>query len=131
MTKEKGARFAVKGVRINAGAPVFVYSPFTENIVGTPDVHAKIKRLHMMGRRGQPKEVAFLALDDASVVTASVWPVNGWQTAQKEGTLSHCIVETGSPKHPLIKQQFEMTFLVAGDLQLRDKQDCRESAGNG
>jgi len=86
MTKEMGVRFAVAGVRINAVAPGFVYSPLTENVVGNPEVHAEMKRLHPMGRMGQPEEiasvVAFLASDDASFVTASVWPVDGGYTAQ-------------------------------------------------
>ena len=86
MTKEMGVRFAVEGVRINAVAPGFVYSPLTENVVGNPEVHAEMKRLHPMGRMGQPEEiaavVAFLASDDASFVTASVWPVDGGYTAQ-------------------------------------------------
>ena len=86
MTREMGVRFAVEGVRINAVAPGFVYSPLTENVVGDPVVHAEMKRLHPMGRMGQPEEiaavVAFLASDDASFVTASVWPVDGGYTAQ-------------------------------------------------
>ncbi len=86
MTKEMGVRFAVEGVRINAVAPGFVYSPLTENVVGDPEVHAEMKRLHPMGRMGQPEEiaavVAFLASDEASFVTASVWPVDGGYTAQ-------------------------------------------------
>ena len=86
MTREMGVRFAVEGVRINAVAPGFVYSPLTENVVGDPDIHAEMRRLHPMGRMGQPEEiaavVAFLASDDASFVTASVWPVDGGYTAQ-------------------------------------------------
>ena len=86
MTKEMGVRFAVEGVRINAVAPGFVYSPLTSNVVGDPEVHAEMRRLHPMGRMGQPEEiaavVAFLASDDASFVTASVWPVDGGYTAQ-------------------------------------------------
>ena len=86
MTREMGVRFAVEGVRINAVAPGFVYSPLTENVVGDPDIHAEMRRLHPMGRMGQPGEiaavVAFLASDDASFVTASVWPVDGGYTAQ-------------------------------------------------
>ena len=86
MTREMGVRFAVEGVRINAVAPGFVYSPLTENVVGDPEVHAEMKRLHPMGRMGEPEEiaavVAFLASDEASFVTASVWPVDGGYTAQ-------------------------------------------------
>lgn len=86
MTKEMGVRFGVEGVRINAVAPGFVYSPLTANVVGDPDIYAEMKRLHPMGRMGHPEEiaavVAFLASDDASFVTASVWPVDGGYTAQ-------------------------------------------------
>ncbi len=86
MTREMGVRFGAEGVRINAVAPGFVYSPLTENVVGNPEVHTEMKRLHPMGRMGQPEEiaavVAFLASDDASFVTASVWPVDGGYTAQ-------------------------------------------------
>lgn len=86
MTKEMGVRFASEGVRINAIAPAFVYTPLTANVTSDPDVHAEMRRLHPMGRMGQPEEiaavVAFLASEDASFVTASVWPVDGGYTAQ-------------------------------------------------
>ena len=86
MTREMGVRFASEGVRINAVAPAFVYTPLTANVTGDAGVHAEMRRLHPMGRMGQPEEiaavVAFLASDDASFVTASVWPVDGGYTAQ-------------------------------------------------
>lgn len=131
MTKEMSVRFTIEGVRISSVAGVFVYSPLTENIVGNPDVHARLKRLRPMGRMVQPEAEAFLALDDASFATASVWPVDGWHTAQQDGTLSDCVEETVPQNHPQVRRLFEMTFLVAEDLQLRGKQDCHESAENG
>ena len=86
MTKEMGVRFASEGVRINAIAPAFVYTPLTANVTGDPEIHAEMRRLHPMGRMGHPEEiaavVAFLASEDASFVTASVWPVDGGYTAQ-------------------------------------------------
>ena len=86
MTKEMGVRFASEGVRINAVAPAFVYTPLTANVISDPVTYAEMRRLHPMGRMGQPEEiaavVAFLASEDASFVTASVWPVDGGYTAQ-------------------------------------------------
>lgn len=131
LTKETGVRFTVEGVRISAVAAVFVHPPLTENNVGNPDVHARMKRLHPMGRMVQQEEVTFLALDDAAFATASVWPVDGRYTVRQDGTLSNCAMETVPSKHPRVKRLFEMTFLVAEDLQLCGKQDCHESAGNG
>ena len=86
MTREMGVRFAGEGIRVNAVAPGFVYSALTANVTADEGVHAEMQRLHPMGRLGRPEEIAavvsFLASDDASFVTAAVWPVDGGYTAQ-------------------------------------------------
>ena len=58
MTKEMGVRFASEGVRINAVAPAFVYTPLTANVISDPVTYAEMRRLHPMGRMGQPEEIA-------------------------------------------------------------------------
>jgi NAD(P)-dependent dehydrogenase (short-subunit alcohol dehydrogenase family) len=85
MTRDMGVRLAQEGIRINAVCPGFVYTALTENVTGDEEVHATMRRLHPLGRMGQPEEVAnviaFLASDEASFVVASTWTVDGGYTA--------------------------------------------------
>ena len=86
MTRDMGVRLAAEGIRVNAVCPGFIYTALTENVTGTPELHAMMQQLHPIGRMGQAKEVAnvvaFLASDEASFVAGAVWTVDGGYTAQ-------------------------------------------------
>lgn len=85
LTRDLGVRVAREGIRVNAVCPGFVYTALTANVTGNPSVHETMCNLHPMGRMGQPEEIAnvilFLASEEASFVTAAVWPVDGGYTA--------------------------------------------------
>ena len=85
LTRDMGVRLAQEGIRINAVCPGFVYTALTENVIDDPEVHETMRKLHALGRMGQPEEIAnviaFLASDEASFVAAAVWPVDGGYTA--------------------------------------------------
>ena len=86
LTRDMGVRLAAEGIRINAVCPGFVYTPLTANVTGDEEVHAAMRRLHPLGRMGQPEEIArviaFLASDEASFIVAAAIPVDGGYTAQ-------------------------------------------------
>ena len=86
LTRDMGVRLAAEGIRINAVCPGFVYTPLTANVTGDDEVHAAMRRLHPLGRMGQPEEIArviaFLASDEASFIVAAAVPVDGGYTAQ-------------------------------------------------
>lgn len=86
MTRDMGVRLAAEGIRVNAVAPGFIYTPITENVTRNPEFHATMKQLHPIGRIGEAEEVAnvvaFLASDEASFVVGVVWAVDGGYTAQ-------------------------------------------------
>lgn len=81
MTKTWAKEFARKGVpvRVNAIAPGYI---MTDMMLTVPEeLLRKFAGLTMLGRLGQPDEIAkaalFLASDDASYVTGHVLSVNG------------------------------------------------------
>ncbi len=81
MTKSWAKEFARKGVpvRVNAIAPGYVMTDMMKTV--PEDLLKKFASLTMLGRLGQPEEIAkaalFLASDDASYITGHVLSVNG------------------------------------------------------
>ena len=81
LTKTWAKEFARKGVpvRVNAIAPGYIMTDMMKTV--PEDLLHKFAGLTMLGRLGQPEEIAkaalFLASDDASYVTGHVLSVNG------------------------------------------------------
>lgn len=81
LTKTWAKEFARKGakVRCNAIAPGYIMTDMLKTV--PEDLLEKFAKLTMLGRLGQPSEIAsaaaFLASDDASYVTGQVLEVNG------------------------------------------------------
>ena len=81
MTKSWAKEFARKGVpvRCNAIAPGYIMTDMMKTV--PEDLLKKFASLTMLGRLGQPEEIAkaalFLASDDASYVTGHILSVNG------------------------------------------------------
>ena len=81
LTKTRAKEFARKGakVRCNAIAPGYIMTDMLKTV--PEDLLEKFAKLTMLGRLGQPNEIAsaaaFLASDDASYVTGQVLEVNG------------------------------------------------------
>jgi NAD(P)-dependent dehydrogenase (short-subunit alcohol dehydrogenase family) len=81
LTKNAALAWAQEGIRVNSVHPGFIETP----ILGDFDRSA-LAELHPIGRIGRPEEiaavVAFLASDDASLMTGSEVVVDGGYTAK-------------------------------------------------
>jgi len=81
LTKSWAKEFAMKGcnVRVNAIAPGYILTDILKTV--PQDLLDKFSGLTMLGRLGQPEEIAkaalFLASDDSSYVTGHTLSVNG------------------------------------------------------
>ena len=73
------------GVRVNAVAPSFTLTPMTEDMQGDRKLLARFKERMPLGRPATPADiagvVAFLASEDAAMVTGVCLPVDGGVTA--------------------------------------------------
>jgi len=84
ITRALAKDLAEYGIRVNAVSPGTIDTPFHAQIKSTkPEVFASWKNNIMLGRLGQPEDVAgvvaFLASKDASFITAETIQVGGGQ----------------------------------------------------
>ena len=89
ITKHLAIEWADRGIRVNAVAPGTINTERVQQLPsepGGPEYLEAIKKMHPMGRIGEPAEVAkailFLASDDASFITGAILPVDGGYLAQ-------------------------------------------------
>ena len=87
LTKEMAMELGDKGIRVNAVGPGVIRTPLTERYFQDAEYAQKIRDIHVLGRWGEPHEIAkailFLASDDASFVTGTTLLVDGGWTAGK------------------------------------------------
>ncbi len=84
LTRALAKDLAEYGIRVNAVSPGTIDTPFHAQIKSTkPEVFASWKNNILLGKLGQPEEVAsvvsFLASDDASFITAETIQITGGQ----------------------------------------------------
>ena len=84
ITRALAKDLAEYGIRVNAVSPGTIDTPFHAQIKSTkPEVFASWKNNIMLGRLGQPEEVAsvvsFLSSEDASFITAETIQIGGGQ----------------------------------------------------
>ncbi len=92
LTRSMAVDLAPMGIRVNVVCPGTVHTPLIEPLLrqrGGGDLERGMRMTtvkYPIGRLGKPEEIAqaalFLASDDASFVTGSVWAVDGGMTAQ-------------------------------------------------
>lgn len=90
LTRGIALDYAAKGIRCNCICPGWVDTPINyahaDMLGGLDKVYASIGQFQPIGRPGEPREIAhlalFLASDEASFITGSVISADGGMTAQ-------------------------------------------------
>jgi 3-oxoacyl-[acyl-carrier protein] reductase len=80
LTRAASAEVAPKGIRVNAIAPGVIFNEFLQRIY-PPKMFEAEKKHNPMGRLGEPRDVAnlalFLASDLSSYITGEVVSISG------------------------------------------------------
>jgi NAD(P)-dependent dehydrogenase (short-subunit alcohol dehydrogenase family) len=89
LTMHLAVEWAEHGIRVNAVAPGTIRTEAVRRLPEQPggaEYVEEIRKMHPMGRLGEPEEVAraivFLASDDASFITGAILPVDGGYLAR-------------------------------------------------
>ena len=90
LTRGIALDYAKRGIRCNAICPGWVDTPINyahaEMLGGLEKVYSTIDSFQPIGRPGEPREIAhlalFLASDEASFITGSIIAADGGMTAQ-------------------------------------------------
>ena len=85
LTRQMAATYGPRGLRVNAVAPGVIRTPGTEDRLGTNRFKALVIGTMPLGKAGEPEDiaaaVAFLASDEARLITGQVLAVDGGQTS--------------------------------------------------
>lgn len=89
MTRSLAIDWAPFGVRVNALAPTFVWTPMAEPMLKIQQAHDASVRRIPLGRIGQPQDIAgaaiYLCSDASSLITGQVLAVDGGWMAGEPG----------------------------------------------
>jgi dihydroanticapsin dehydrogenase len=94
LTKNMAIDYGAHGIRVNCLCPGLIETPLTEilKMEELKEIRDRFVKGHMLGRAGQPEEVAgaalFLVSDDASFVSGAALTVDGGYTAGQRLTWS-------------------------------------------
>ena len=81
LTKALAVEWARAGITVNAVAPTFIRTPFTEPMLADERFRADVLQRIPMGRIGEVEEVTgavvFLASPEAGLITGAVLPIDG------------------------------------------------------
>jgi NAD(P)-dependent dehydrogenase (short-subunit alcohol dehydrogenase family) len=85
VTKCFAVEWAKYNITVNAVAPTFIYTPGTEEYLANEETKKKVLSKIVLGRIGEPKDVAnavlFLASPAASLITGTTLMIDGGWTA--------------------------------------------------
>ena len=86
MTRAMAVTYAASGIRVNAICPGPVDTPMMATLLESPQIRELVSAAVPLGRVAQPKEISQLALylasDESSYVTGSVFVIDGGITMQ-------------------------------------------------